>query len=44
VAILKKLDYLLDDDYNCDEAQKKLQKVNLYQSNIVDDDIENCEV
>lgn len=44
VARLKKLDYLLDDDYNCDEAQKKLQKVNLYQSNIVDDDIENCEV
>lgn len=44
ISRLKKIDYLLDNDYNCDEAQKKLQPVNIYQSNIVDDDIENCEV
>lgn len=44
VARLKKLDYLLDDDFDCEEVQSTLQPVNLYQSNITENDIEQCEI
>ena len=44
VERIKKLDDLLDSDYNCEEIINNLQPVNIYQSNITDDDIENCEV
>ncbi len=40
---LKKLDYQLDDDYDCEE-NTDLQSVNIYQSNIADEDIEQCEI
>ncbi len=40
---LKKLDYQLDDDFDC-EQQTDLQSVNIYQSNIADEDIEQCEI
>jgi len=44
ISRLKKLDVLLDDlDYECEE-RNTISPVNLYQSNITDDDIENCEV
>ena len=43
VARMKKLDYYLDDDYDCDDL-KNIKPVNIYQSNITDDDIEKCEV
>lgn len=44
VQKIKKLDDLLDDDFNCEEVVSNLQPVNIYQSNITDDDIEKCEV
>lgn len=43
VKRMKKLDYLLDDDYECDDLNQVLP-ISIYQSNIVDEDIENCDV
>jgi len=43
ISRLKKLDYQLDDDYDCEE-RPQLQTVNIYQSNITGDDIEQCEI
>jgi len=43
VSRMRKIDNLLDDDFNCEE-NNKLQPINIYQSNITDDDIEQCEV
>lgn len=44
VKRMAKLDYLLDDDYDCEDLQPNLLPVNLYQSTITEDDIENCEI
>lgn len=43
ISKLKKLDYYLDDDYDCQDLTNTIP-VNIYQSNIADDDIEKCEV
>jgi hypothetical protein len=44
VERIKRLDDLLDNDFNCEDVANNLTPVNIYQSNITDDDIEKCEV
>ena len=44
ISRMKKMDYMLDDDFDCEDIKNVPSPVNLYQSNIIDDDVEKCDI
>ena len=44
ITKFKSQNKFIDDEFNCEEQQKALQRVNIYSSNISNQDIEQCDI